>query len=47
MAALELIGVQSRGYLEEDNIVRFEDVYGRAKSSLALRADLIKFLLKF
>ena len=29
--ALELIEVQSGGYLGEDDIVRFEDVYGRVK----------------
>jgi mannose-1-phosphate guanylyltransferase/mannose-6-phosphate isomerase len=29
--ALELIEVQSGGYLGEDDIVRFEDVYGRDK----------------
>ena len=28
--ALELIEVQSGGYLGEDDIVRIEDVYGRA-----------------
>ena len=27
---LELIEVQSGGYLGEDDIVRFEDVYGRS-----------------
>ncbi|MFZ1293539.1 MAG: mannose-1-phosphate guanylyltransferase/mannose-6-phosphate isomerase, partial [Pseudomonadales bacterium] len=29
---LELIEVQSGSYLGEDDIVRFEDKYGRAKS---------------
>jgi mannose-1-phosphate guanylyltransferase/mannose-6-phosphate isomerase len=28
--ALELIEVQSGSYLGEDDIVRFDDVYGRA-----------------
>ena len=28
---LEFIEVQSGGYLEEDDIVRFEDIYGRCK----------------
>jgi mannose-1-phosphate guanylyltransferase/mannose-6-phosphate isomerase len=29
--ALEIIEVQSGGYLGEDDIVRFEDNYGRSK----------------
>jgi mannose-1-phosphate guanylyltransferase len=29
---LEMIEVQSGSYLEEDDIVRFEDVYGRVAS---------------
>ena len=29
--SLELIEVQSGSYLGEDDIVRFEDVYGRSK----------------
>ena len=29
--ALELIEVQSGNYLGEDDIVRFEDIYGRTK----------------
>ncbi|MBR4373486.1 MAG: hypothetical protein IKP49_03915, partial [Treponema sp.] len=28
---LEFIEVQSGSYLEEDDIVRFEDIYGRCK----------------
>jgi|APSaa5957512535_1039671.scaffolds.fasta_scaffold190872_2 hypothetical protein len=31
---LEIVEVQSGSYLGEDDIVRFEDVYGRLKSSL-------------
>jgi mannose-6-phosphate isomerase-like protein (cupin superfamily) len=31
VARLELIEVQSGSYLGEDDIVRFEDTYGRAK----------------
>jgi mannose-1-phosphate guanylyltransferase/mannose-6-phosphate isomerase len=29
---LELIEVQTGGYLGEDDIIRFEDVYGRSES---------------
>ena len=32
---LEIIEVQSGGYLGEDDIVRFEDVYGRGNASVA------------
>ena len=36
---LELIEVQSGSYLGEDDIVRFEDVYGRAGTDLAADAE--------
>jgi len=31
---LEIIEVQSGAYLGEDDIVRFEDIYGRVKSNV-------------
>jgi len=35
---VEIIEVQSGGYLGEDDIVRFEDVYGRAADAVSARA---------
>ena len=41
---LEMIEVQSGSYLGEDDIVRFEDVYGRVTSKTEYKDNLENFL---